>query len=262
MESEPQLHLRAADYPGSNPITGSITLEIGDASVPALLTASLTEAPYEAQLPIFRAISDQLTTDGIAREAAAGRMLSCKPGCGACCRQAVPLAAAEARALAALVAAMPEPQRETVTARFAAARGRLAEAAVTTNAAEIAALDPAGRDGYGRRYFRLGIACPFLEAENCTIYADRPLACREYLVTSPASACADPRDDVIRGVPLAGYPSKAVTRLGKEIDGHGTVMLVDALAFAATNPAPEPEYPGIELVLKTIAHLPGRPDAA
>jgi hypothetical protein len=34
------------------------------------------------------------------------------------------------------------------------------------------------------RYFLQGVACPFLEAESCGIHPDRPLACREYLVTS------------------------------------------------------------------------------
>jgi Fe-S-cluster containining protein len=253
----PVLHLRAADYPGANPITGTITLDIGDESVPALLTASLSAAPYDSLLPIFRAISDELTSRGIAREAAAGRSTSCRAGCGACCRQVVPLAAVEARAIAALVAAMPEPRREAVTRRFDAARAKLAAAGITTQAAEIAAMDTSARDAYGRAYFRQAIACPFLEDENCSIHPDRPLACREYLVTSPASACADPTDASIRPVPLAGRTSAAVTWRGKAIEGHGTVMLVDALAWAAEHPAPEPEYPGIELALTTIAQLPG-----
>jgi Fe-S-cluster containining protein len=253
----PLLHLRASDYPGASPITGTITLAIGDESVPALLTASLTAAPFAAQLPIFQAITDELTARGIAREAAAGREVSCRAGCGACCRQPVPLAAVEARAIADLVAALPAARRAAVAARFAAARTALAEAGITTVAAEIAAMDRAARDAYGRRYFRLGLACPFLEDESCSIHAERPLSCREYLVTSPASACADPRDDSIRPVPLAGRPSAAVTARGKAIEGHGTVLMVDALDWAARHPAPEPEYPGVELALTTIAQLPG-----
>ena len=42
------LLLRAADSDGMNPITGSITLEIGDEIVEATLTASLTAAPFDA----------------------------------------------------------------------------------------------------------------------------------------------------------------------------------------------------------------------
>ena len=239
------------------PITGTITLEIGDETVEALLTASLTEAPFESLLPIFHAITDELTARGSAREEAAGRSVTCRAGCAACCRQVVPLAAAEARHVAALVAAMSDARRAVLEARFADGRDALAAAGLTTQAAAVAAMGHAERDEYGRRYFRLGIACPFLEAENCTIHPDRPLACREYLVTSPASACADPTDATIRSVPLAGRSSAAVTARGKEIEGHGTVMLIDALAWAAAHRAPAPEYPGIELALSTIARMPG-----
>ncbi len=41
-----------------------------------------------------------------------------------------------------------------------------------------------------RRYFSLGIACPFLENESCGIHPERPMVCREYHVTSPAELCA------------------------------------------------------------------------
>jgi Fe-S-cluster containining protein len=46
---------------------------------------------------------------------------------------------------------------------------------------------------HGEAYFALGIACPFLEDESCSIYEDRPLICREYLVVSPPERCANPR---------------------------------------------------------------------
>ena len=169
----------------------------------------------------------------------------------------MPLVAAEARAIAALVAATPEPRRSALEARFADGRAAIAAAGLTTQAALIAAMASTERGDYGRRYFRLGLACPFLDDENCTIHPERPLACREYLVTSPASACADPSDATVRSVPLAGRSSAAVTARGKQIEGHGTVMLVDALAWSLANPAPSPQYPGIELPLSTIAQMPG-----
>jgi hypothetical protein len=52
----------------------------------------------------------------------------------------------------------------------------------------------------GLRYFALGIACPFLEDERCTIHPIRPLRCREYLVASPAEHCAHPETKEIVGV--------------------------------------------------------------
>jgi Fe-S-cluster containining protein len=253
-----RLDLRATDYPGATPITGTITLEIGDETVDALLTASLTPAPFESLLPIFRVITDELTARGVARAAADGRALSCRAGCGACCRQAVPIAAAEARAIAALVAAMPDDRRAVITARFAAGRAALAAAGVTTDFDAIGALDRDTRNALGARYFRVGVACPFLEDESCSIHPDRPLSCREYLVTSPPSDCADPAAGKVVGVPLAGHPSAAVIDRSHDIEGHGTVVLIDALDWTARHPPLPPEHPGIELALTTIARLPGK----
>jgi Fe-S-cluster containining protein len=55
----------------------------------------------------------------------------------------------------------------------------------------------------GLDYFRLGIACPFLEDESCSIHPYRPSACREYLVTSPAENCARVGELSVQGVPVA-----------------------------------------------------------
>ena len=51
-------------------------------------------------------------------------------------------------------------------------------------------------------YFALGIPCPFLEEESCSIHPDRPLVCREYLVTSPAELCAGPTQEGVTPVPV------------------------------------------------------------
>lgn len=50
--------------------------------------------------------------------AAGGRVVSCRKGCGACCRQLVPLAWSEAYQPGELVNALPEPRRtDCLTAR-------------------------------------------------------------------------------------------------------------------------------------------------
>ena len=88
----------------------------------------------------------------------------------------------------------------------------------------------------GREYFRLGIACPFLEEESCSIYHDRPITCREYLVTSPAENCSRPSAENISMVDLpAGPVWPAVARFEKASNGRMQwVPLILALDFAAT----------------------------
>ena len=52
----------------------------------------------------------------------------------------------------------------------------------------------------GLEYFKPQIPCPFLEDESCSIYAERPFVCREYLVTSPAENCTTLNEGTIEGV--------------------------------------------------------------
>jgi hypothetical protein len=80
---------------------------------------------------------------------------------------------------------MPQPRRDEIRRRFAAALARL-------NESEVLSRDCADPDEYPRfrwprlpqqrlaaAWFSLQIACPFLEDESCGIYQDRPLVCRE-----------------------------------------------------------------------------------
>src|SRR5262249_17523424 len=62
-----------------------------------------------------------------------------------------------------------------------------------------------------RAYFALQIPCPFLKNEICSIYEDRPAACRELLVTSPAELCRDFVHNPVRPLPV---PLRISTVLG------------------------------------------------
>jgi Fe-S-cluster containining protein len=164
-------------------------------------------------LPVLQAFTNAVV--GMAERVAAdnGEAVSCRAGCGACCRQLVPVSESEAHHLRELVDALPEPRRGVIRERFAAAERRLAEAGLLER---LGAGGERPRD-LGRDYFALGIACPFLEEESCSIHPDRPLACREYLVLSPPEQCANPSGGGVVGLPLPGSPSVAFARL----DGPG-----------------------------------------
>lgn len=182
------------------------------------------------------AIDERLIGLAVASEAGKGRQVSCRKGCGACCRQAVPVSPAEAWMLADLVASLPPDRKALVLARFEAARERLRDEGFgerslteTTGKNEVAAL--------GLDYFRLGIPCPFLEDESCSIHRDRPSSCREYLVTSPASHCADPGANPISAVPTALSLTEALSKLSARFLGTEpkVIPMTLALEWAAAN---------------------------
>src|SRR3954470_18777770 len=71
---------------------------------------AVPEGPVEItdMLPAFRSVAGKFVDLSIAEEARVGRNVSCQKGCGACCRQLVPISMTEARDLARLVDEMPE----------------------------------------------------------------------------------------------------------------------------------------------------------
>ena len=180
----------------------TVTLQIGDGTDPLRIVLPSGSVPPEATLPALRTITDAVVGRGIIAAHARGRSISCKSGCAACCRHMALISDIEARALAAVVAQMPEPRRSIVRARFAAARQRMEEAGLAEPARHVDHLPPDHLKALATAYFRLGIDCPFLEDERCSVYDDRPLVCRKLVVTSPPEWCADPDDDRIRPLRL------------------------------------------------------------
>ena len=76
-------------------------------------------------LPVLHSLTNRFVEKGIEVVVASGDRISCKKGCGACCRQLVPVVEAEARQLLALVESFEEPRRSEVLERFAVARRTL-----------------------------------------------------------------------------------------------------------------------------------------
>ena len=82
-------------------------------------------------------------------------------------------------------------------------------------------------------YLYVRVPCPFLEDESCSIHPIRPLACREYLVTSPPEHCFDPATLKAVPVPLPLYLSRVLGRMGAEIenDARGWIPLLFLFAW-------------------------------
>lgn len=190
-----------------------MTLQLGNKAAPLRIVLPAGDVPAEAVLPALRTVVNAVVAHAAAAAEARGRPISCDTGCAACCRHLVLLSDIEARVLADLVAQMPEPRQSVIRARFAAVRERMAQAGLTAPVDNAARLPAEELSAVGAAYFELGIACPFLDDERCSIYADRPLACRKVAVTSPAEFCSyggDARIDYLR-VPSLGTAVLLIT---------------------------------------------------
>ncbi len=190
-------------------------MKVWDDDVRMELTLPSAPRRLESLLPVFQRVADSLVGLATERAAKEGRAISCAKGCGACCRQIVPITEMEARRIARLVEELPEPRRTEVRARFERALERLEEAGLLSRLRNPGAFEKNEFSPFGLAYFHLGIPSPFLEEESCSIYAERPISCREYLVTSPAARCGDPRPDTIERVELATMVWTALARAGE-----------------------------------------------
>ena len=113
--------------PGEPVRNGRVVLVVGGEQLPLELSVPAGPVTVETLLPILRGLSSLFSDRAAARAEAAGRPISCRAGCGACCRHLVALAPSEARALARLVDAMPESRRTVIRQRFDAALQRLGD---------------------------------------------------------------------------------------------------------------------------------------
>ncbi|WP_298744561.1 YkgJ family cysteine cluster protein [uncultured Brevundimonas sp.] len=241
------VHLSAAPPCGGASATGRVTLAVGEERIPVEMTVPAGPVAVEDVLPVVHGLSSLFAARAAARAEAEGRAVSCRAGCGACCRQMVPIAPAEARALARLVEAMPEPRRGRVRRRFDAALDALEPLGLL----ERLGRDPADRQSVALAYFAAGVACPFLEDEACSIHADRPLACREYLVTSSPDLCAA-LSPGIEQVPLEARPSLALLHADLR---DGWLPLVLALVQDAQAPPSPRDRTGADILRDVIGRL-------
>ncbi len=194
--------------------TGNVTVGIPDRSM------SMLEL-----LPVLQEFTGtvvQMAEQVAERE---GKTISCCAGCDACCSQLVPISPVEARHLEQTVAAMSEPKQSAIRKRFTEAIARLQETGMLEQLEAVMDannVEATERQRIGDDYFQVGLACPFLEEGSCSIYADRPLICREYLVTSPAVHCESPTPETIDMLPLAAKSARALIAMGAERSGNSS----------------------------------------
>jgi Fe-S-cluster containining protein len=246
---------------GPESAAAQVTLSTPDWQMDVKVAVPTGPVRLRYMLPMVQSLANRVVEGAVQASEAAGRSISCKAGCGACCRQLVPIAEVEARHIRAVVEALPEPRRSMIRARFAQALRQLQGSGLLDKLRGRDRWDEGDARKIGMDYFAQGIPCPFLEDESCSIYPDRPVACREYLVTSPAANCAKPSPESIRMVLL---PFKVWTALARCDEAAPNsrfirwVPLILAPEWAEAHPEEPPARPGPELLRRLFDLLVGR----
>ena len=213
---------------------------MGDLRIVHPITVPNAAVPAAEMVPALQGL-----VNAVVEAAEAGKTISCRKGCGACCRQLVPVSRTEGERLLQLVEAMPAERRDVLKGRFAAA-----EAAIEATGLK----ERKGRSDreLSTAYFAMGVPCPFLEEESCSIHPERPLVCREYLVTSPAELCAGPKQE---GVTPVAVPKVSLAARGLQEDGDDWFPLATLMAWSRTHPRKAAKRTGPEWVQRFLKRL-------
>jgi Fe-S-cluster containining protein len=224
----------------SSSSTATLRLTVGALQIAHPITVPDAAVPAGDVVPALQGL-----VNAVVAAAEAGKAISCRKGCGACCRQLVPISRSEGERLLDLVEAMPRERRGEIKRRFAAAEAILGPAGFGA---------PSGKTDreLSTSYFALGVPCPFLEEESCSIHAERPLVCREYLVTSPADLCAGPLQEGVTPVPVPKF-SLAARRLQDDKDEWFPLALL--MAWGRNRPGNNKRRTGPEWVQRFLKNL-------
>jgi len=208
-------------------------------------------------LPLVNSLVDSFAAITVEKSEESGGKISCKKGCAACCRQLIPMTEFEARRISELVDGMPEPRRSEMVARFEAARKKVQDAGLERELLETEANGRAEHLALALKYFRFGIACPFLENEMCSIYSDRPIPCREYLVTTPAENCRELKPGTVKSIRCQENFASIISRVAEDpaTPRRTQIPLIFAREWAADHPDEPPTRPGTELLREFFHYL-------
>ncbi len=230
-----------------NTVTVEFKFAVGNGSFGASVAVPEGQCNLTELLPSLQNFDSALLNAITTELSEAGLSVSCKAGCGACCRQMVPLSIFEAEALSAWISTLDPETHEILAQRFHQALLKLSSSGLIDR---LVTEDWLADTDYAQQlvldYFYQGVPCPFLQDESCSIHPIRPLVCREYLVTSDPARCADPK---VLGADPVGLPtrlSRTLNRMGAEIEPgtRGWIPLVFLFAWKESGANPGSKFSG------------------
>ncbi len=189
-----------------------------------------------------------------------GKTVSCKAGCGVCCRQMVPLSAPEAFFVFDILNSIRGEKKQLFVERF----NKIAERLEAQHVIDLFLSERFDDDkvyALAADYFSWQIPCPFLINESCAIHSFRPVACREYSVTSAPQFCSTPFAGKVNKIPMPLPLSMSLARLTADLTSLGIKLIPLSLAplwVQKHKPINQQTWPGLELFKAFIEHIGAR----
>lgn len=145
-------------------------------------------------VPLARKICQNITDAALENSHKNNEYIPCTKGCSACCSHyLVPLSVPEAFRLKDDISILPDNIRKSIWEQSLDIARKILESKppeLFFQQYNMLESDQIDLNSLSNWYSNLNIACPFLKNDLCSIYKQRPLACREHFIKGPAAACS------------------------------------------------------------------------
>jgi Fe-S-cluster containining protein len=228
-----------------------VKLDIFGKSLRICIGAENKSAKLSDLVPLARLLSTKIISITRQHITNNGDIIACRPCCSQCCRHLVPLAIPEVMAMAQSERAFPEESCLLTARSILELTPKHFIEEFTKTESKICAKLKDISDWYSQ----INLPCPFLLNRLCTIYEQRPIACREHLVTGSASKCKANSTNQAQPVQIPISILEALAQLTSELEQ--TTIEAIILPFAVVWCRENPEYfkhtwPASQLVRRFI----------
>jgi len=187
-------------------------------------------------VPLARTICTKITDVVVESICSDGGRIPCRKGCAACCGPyLVPLSVPEALRLNEEISAAPPNQREPMLRACLLAAHRILNQKTPEpfldQTTEPSQAGPAELNLVLSWYASLKLPCPFLCKGLCTIYQQRPMACRELFVKGSADACGG-KQSIAEVVQMPVKMPNALAQLASDFEGTTAEAMILPLTLA------------------------------
>lgn len=186
-------------------------------------------------VPLARTICTKITQVVVESIRSEGGRIPCCKGCASCCGPyLVPLSIPEALWLKEEISAAPSDRHESMFKACLLASQRILSQkppeSFIDKTKKLSHANPVDLNLVSDWYSSFKLPCPFLNKNECTIYEQRPLACREHFVNGSSEVCRG-RQGIAEVVKMPLQLPNALAQLAGELEGTTPEAVIFPLAL-------------------------------
>lgn len=240
---------------GGKPYSGEIVrlgIKVFGKELDFAINVTGREAALSDIVPAARKISNKITNAIVQGLNEDDINVPCRKGCCSCCSSLIPMPVPEVFRMREELLSMPNKSSNRILRRSINSAVRILK---KTNRSEyLKDFSKPGKNNVNdlnKWYGELHEVCPLLSGGVCLLYEQRPIACREHIVTGTADLCRQDKLSKPNVVSMRVSVVEALGEMAGEIEGTEVeaIMLPFAQAWVQDNLwRAERKWPAMEMV--------------